>query len=381
MVNFDNAATTFPKPDSVRAAVTAAITKYGGNPGRSGHDISIAAAQEVYNARKKAADFFGAQPENVVLTLNCTHALNFAIKGVVHSGEHVIISNMEHNSVFRPVYALSKRGGVTYSIAAVAPEKDVLLRNIEKAVTPRTTAVIFTLGSNVTGQLMPYREIGAFCRRRGLCFIADGAQVCGVRDVDLTRDNINILCCAAHKGMYAAPGTGLLISDGKYKIRPIIEGGTGSTSLDPEQPDFLPDSLESGTVNTIGAISLAAGLDFVNSIGKDKIYAHEKSLCDRLIARLRRIDGVTVYRQEGAEYLPIVLFNISGALPEEACRFFNDKGFALRGGLHCSGLAHEAIGTLPDGAVRFAPSVFNTAAETERFAKAVSEAAKKFGKK
>lgn len=378
MVNFDNAATSFPKPDSVRAAVTAAITKYGGNPGRSGHDISIAAAQEVYNARKKAADFFGAQPENVVLTLNCTHALNFAIKGIVRPGNHVIISDLEHNSVFRPVYALSKKG-VTYSTAASAPEKEVILRNIEKAVTPRTAAVIFTLGSNVTGQLMPYREIGALCRRRGLCFIADGAQVCGVRDIDLERDNINILCCAAHKGLYAAPGTGLLISDGKYKIRPVIEGGTGSTSLDPEQPDFLPDALESGTVNTIGAISLAAGLDFVNSIGRDKIYAHEKGLCDRLIEKLEKIDGVTVYRQQGAEYLPIVLFNIKGALPEEAAGFFNDKGFALRGGLHCSGLAHKTVGTLPDGAVRFAPSVFNTASETDRFAKVVAEAAKKFG--
>lgn len=378
MVNFDNAATSFPKPDSVRSAVTAAITKYGGNPGRSGHDISIAAAQEVYNARKKAADFFGAQPENTVLTLNCTHALNFAIKGVVRPGMHVIISDLEHNSVFRPVYALSKKG-VTFSVVRTAPDNEIILRNIEKAVKPRTAAVIFTLGSNVTGQLMPYNEIGALCQKRGLCFIGDGAQVCGVRDIDLGRDNINILCCAAHKGLYAAPGTGLLISDGKYTIQPIIEGGTGSTSLNPEQPDFLPDSLESGTINTIGAISLAAGLDFVSGIGKDKIYAHEKGLCDRLIAKLENIDGVTVYRQNGAEYLPIVLFNIKGALPEEACGFFNDKGFALRGGLHCSGLAHKTIGTLPDGAVRFAPSVFNTAAETERFAKTVAEAAKKFG--
>lgn len=366
MVNFDNAATTFPKPESVRSAVTAAITKFGGNPGRSGHDISIAAAAEVYAARKKAGDLFGAEPENVVFTLNCTHALNFAVKGVVKSGSHVIISDMEHNSVFRPVYALSKKG-VRFSTAAVSPDDERLLANIEALITPSTSAVIFTLGSNVTGQLMPYAKIGALCRRKGLCFIADGAQVCGVRDINLKRDNINILCCAAHKGLYAAPGTGLLISDGKYKIQPIIEGGTGSTSLDPLQPDFLPDALESGTVNTIGAISLSAGIDFVRSMGIDRIYSHEMQLCDRFIRQLKRSGNITIYRSSG-KYLPIVLFNVGNAASEETCSYLNSKGFALRGGLHCARLAHMTLGTAPDGAVRFAPSVFNTPEETDRLA-------------
>lgn len=365
MVNFDNAATTFPKPDSVRRAVSGAITRFGGNPGRSGHDISLAAAAEVYAARKKAADLFGAEPENIIFTLNCTHALNFAVKGIVKAGSHVIISDMEHNSVFRPVYVLSKRG-VRYSTAPTSDDDEKLLSNLESLITPSTSAIIFTLGSNVTGRLMPYREIGALCRKKGICFIADGAQVCGVRDIDLKRDNINVLCCAAHKGLYAAPGTGLLVSDGKYKIQPIIEGGTGSTSLDPEQPDFMPDALESGTINTLGAISLSAGIDFVKSMGMDRIYSHETKLCDRLMNRLKKSDKIKVYREQNGNYLPIVLFNVRGAASEETCSYLNSKGFALRGGLHCSRLAHLTLGTAPDGAVRFAPSVFNTTEETDR---------------
>ncbi len=371
MINFDNAATTFPKPDSVRSAVSAAITKYGGNPGRSGHDISLATAEEVYSSRVKAAGFFGAEPENVVFTLNCTHALNFAIKGFVRKGDHIIISDLEHNSVFRPVYALAKRGFISFGIASVSENDDTTINNIAKLITPRTSAVIFTLGSNVTGQITPYGRIGELCRRHKLCFIADGAQVCGIRDVNLTRDNINFLCCAAHKGLYSAPGTGLLISDGKYKLTPIIEGGTGSTSLDPKQPDFLPDALESGTINTIGAISLSAGLDFVRNMGIDRIFDHETALCDRLAAALEGDPNIVIYRRKGAKYLPLLLFNIKGVLPETVCGYLNDKGFALRGGLHCSGLAHRTLGTLPDGAVRFAPSVFNTASETDRLARAI----------
>lgn len=374
MVNFDNAATSFPKPESVREAVNAAVTQYGGNPGRSGHDISIASAQAVYETRKKAADFFGAEPENVVFTLNCTHALNMAIKGYVKKGQHIIISSMEHNSVVRPVYALSKKG-VSYSAANVSEDDNITLRNIESLITPYTSAVVFTLGSNVTGQLMPYRRIGELCRRRGLCFIGDGAQVCGVSDIDLKRDNINFLCCAAHKGLYASAGTGLLISDGKYCLTPIMEGGTGSTSLDPEQPDFLPDALESGTINTVGAISLGSGLDFVKKLGIENIYAHETSLCNRFINELKKLGGVKIYRRAGAKYLPIVLFNIEGLTSEETAAYLNRRGFALRGGLHCSGMAHRSVGTLPDGAVRFAPSAFNTPDEVDRLSAAVADAA------
>lgn len=373
MVNFDNAATTFPKPYSVRMAAAAALRDYGGNPGRSGHDISLAVSEQVYDAREKAAAFFGAEPENTVFTLNCTHALNFAVKGILKPGDHVIISSMEHNSVFRPVYALASKG-VMYSIAPVSADSSITLKNIMREITHFTKAVVFTMGSNVTGQIMPFAEIGKLCAERGICFIADGAQACGVVPINIRKDNINFLCCAAHKGLYAAAGTGLLISDGKYRLRPIIEGGTGSASLDPDQPDILPDALESGTINTVGAISLSAGISFVKNTGISNIFAHESALCAIFISEMKKIKEVKIYRSDEAEYLPIVLFNIEGVLPERTAGFLNSRGYALRAGLHCAGLAHRTIGTLPDGAVRFAPSVFNTGDEAAGLCRVVAQA-------
>ena len=360
MINFDNSATTFPKPYPVRKAVNEALIRYGGNPGRSGHELSIKTAEAVYDVRKKAADFFGAQTENVVFTSNCTHALNLAIKGVVGStkGEgHIIISNLEHNSVARPVYALSKIG-CTFDIADATADDDTVAENFERLIRPDTKAIVCTLGSNVTGRITPYKKIGEICRRHNICFIADGAQVCGVLDIKLS-DGINILCTAGHKSLYGPPGTGLLVSDGKYPIVPLMEGGTGSTSLELAQPDFLPDSLESGTVNTMGILGLGAGIDFVSEKGVERIFAHEAELCRYFIEGISAFDRVRIYRGKG-KYLPIVSFNADGMTSNELASELSRRGFALRGGLHCSGLAHRAIGTAPEGTVRFSPSVFST---------------------
>lgn len=360
MINFDNSATTFPKPYPVRRAVNEALIRYGGNPGRSGHELSIKTAEAVYNVRKKAADFFGAQTENVVFTSNCTHALNLAIKGVVGStkGEgHIIISNLEHNSVARPVYALSKIG-CTFDIADATADDDTVAENFERLIRPDTKAIVCTLGSNVTGRITPYKKIGEICRRHNICFIADGAQACGVLDIKLS-DGINILCTAGHKSLYGPPGTGLLVSDGKYPIVPLMEGGTGSTSLELAQPDFLPDSLESGTVNTMGILGLGAGIDFVSEKGVERIFAHEAELCRYFIEGISAFDRVRIYREKG-KYLPIVSFNADGMTSNELASELSRRGFALRGGLHCSGLAHKAIGTAPEGTVRFSPSVFST---------------------
>lgn len=382
MIYFDNAATTYPKPVCVRRAVSEAIVKYGGNPGRSGHKMSLAASDAVYRVRERAAEMFGAEPQNVIFTSNCTHSINLAVKGLAEKALrekrkfHVIISDHEHNSVFRPVYELAKKG-LEYSIAEVHPDDDVTMVNFERLITPSTAAIVCTLGSNVTGQLLPYRRIGELCKRKGICFIADGAQVCGVLPVSLREDNINILCMPGHKGLYGISGTGLMITDGKFPLYHIIEGGTGSTSLEAEQTPFLPEMLESGTVNTVGIVSVGSGMDFITRIGHEKILAHEMSICDRVINNFERTNGITVYRRWGGKYLPIVLFNISGYSAEEAASLLSDKGFALRGGLHCSGLAHKAEGTLPDGAVRFSPSCFSTADETELFCAAVREIAGK----
>ena len=380
MIYFDNAATTYPKPESVRRAAAEAIVRYGGNPGRSGHKMSIAASEAVYSVREKAGRFFGAEPENVIFTANCTESLNMAIKGLaeqeLREGRpfHVIISSLEHNSVFRPVHELTKRG-LSYSIAEVSADDTVTVNNFESLINPHTKAVICTLGSNVTGQLLPYERIGAMCRRRHICFVGDGAQVCGVVPIDIKRDNINILCMPGHKGLYGISGTGLLITDGQYPIYHILEGGTGSTSLEAEQTPFLPEELESGTVNTVGIVTVGAGIDFIGKTGAERIHSRETALCDQLISELDGESRVRIYRRERCSYLPIVLFNVEGIAPEEAAAYLNDSGFALRGGLHCSGLAHRSIGTLPDGGVRFSPSVFNTPAQTHMLANAVKKLA------
>lgn len=380
MIYFDNAATTYPKPESVRRAAAEAIVRYGGNPGRSGHKMSIAASEAVYSVREKAGRFFGAEPENVIFTANCTESLNMAIKGLaeqeLREGRpfHVIISSLEHNSVFRPVHELTKRG-LSYSIAEVSADDTVTVNNFESLINPHTKAVICTLGSNVTGQLLPYERIGAMCRRRHICFVGDGAQVCGVVPIDIKRDNINILCMPGHKGLYGISGTGLLITDGQYPIYHILEGGTGSTSLEAEQTPFLPEELESGTVNTVGIVTVGAGIDFIGKTGAERIHSRETALCDQLISELDGESMVRIYRRERCSYLPIVLFNVEGIAPEEAAAYLNDGGFALRGGLHCSGLAHRSIGTLPDGGVRFSPSVFNTPAQTHMLANAVKKLA------
>ncbi len=384
MIYFDNAATTYPKPESVRKAAAEAIVRYGGNPGRSGHKMSIAASEAVYSVREKAGKFFGAEPENVIFTANCTESLNMAIKGLaeqeLREGRpfHVIISSLEHNSVFRPVHELTKRG-LSYSIAEVSADDTVTVNNFEALINSHTKAVICTLGSNVTGQLLPYERIGAMCRRRHICFVGDGAQVCGVVPIDMKRDNINILCMPGHKGLYGISGTGLLITDGQYPIYHILEGGTGSTSLEAEQTPFLPEELESGTVNTVGIVTVGAGIDFIGKTGAERIHSYETALCDRLINELDGESRVRIYRRERCSYLPIVLLNVEGIPPEETAAYLNDAGFALRGGLHCSGLAHRSIGTLPNGGVRFSPSVFNTPAQTHMLANAVKKLARSKG--
>lgn len=364
MVNFDNSATSFPKPASVRSAVILAMVRYGGNPGRSGHKLSLDTAYAVYRARRTAAEFFDADADSTVFTMNCTHALNIVIKGVVSDGGHIIISDLEHNSVARPVYAMSERG-CTYSIAHISHDDAATVKNFEKLITRNTQAVVCTLGSNVTGRITPYREIGAMCKKHGICFIADGAQACGVIPIKMN-DGINILCTAGHKALYGLTGTGLLMTDGSCKIKSLMQGGTGSTSLELSQPDFLPDGLESGTPNTAGIISLGEGIRFVSHYGTENIFRHESKLCRKLIDALEAIEGTTVYRDDRVRaYLPVVSFNIAGMTANEAAAELSRYGYALRGGLHCAGLAHKALGTAPEGTVRFSPSVFSSEAEVD----------------
>lgn len=356
-VNFDNAATTFPKPESVRRAASAAVAQLGGNAGRGGHSLSMKSSVAVYSARETIADFFGAQPENVVFTLNCTHALNMAIQGIMSDGGHMIISCLEHNSSARPAAALASSGKISLSVADVYPDDDMTVDSFRQLIRDDTKAIVCTLASNVTGQILPWKRIGELCQENDICFIADGAQACGIVDVKMS-DGINILCTAGHKGLYGLTGTGLLISNGKYSIKPIIQGGTGTSSADLSQPVLLPEALESGTLNIPGIMSLIAGVEFVSKIGTEKIYRHENAVCSRFISETERLPRIRIYRDSSAQYVPIVSFSIDSISPEAAAAKLSEAGYCLRAGYHCAALAHKYLGT-GDGTIRFAPSVFS----------------------
>lgn len=358
---FDNAATSFPKPLPVLQAVQQAIRNAGGNPGRGGHPLAHRAGQTVFRTRETAAAFFGAAPEHVVFTQNCTHALNLAIHGTLRQGDHVIISSYEHNSAARPVAALAAKGVITYSVADVAANDNETVESFRRLIRPNTRAVICTLVSNVTGQILPYREIAALCRAHGLIFIADGAQGCGILPVTM-QDGIHLLCTAGHKGLYGIMGTGMLITDGTVKPQPLMQGGTGSLSGSLMQPDFLPDALEAGTVNVPGIASLNAGMHWIVGQGAARILSHETMLCDMLIRGLQRIPDAVVYRSAGARYAPVVSFTLQRERPDETAERLAAKGFCLRAGLQCAPLAHDALGT-KNGTVRFSPSVMNTERE------------------
>lgn len=366
IVNFDNAATTYPKPPEVRQAVAEAVARYG-NAGRGGHAIAERTSELVYDARETVADFFDAKVENTIFTLNCTHALNLAIQGILNPGDHVIISDLEHNSVYRPIVALAKQGKIAYSIAEVSSDNRETLLHFQSAIRSNTRAVICTVASNVTGQILPYREIAQLCHAHGLCFIADGAQACGILPLSLSQDGINILCTAGHKGLYGITGTGVLMTDCAFPIRPLMQGGTGSASRSPEQPEFLPDRLECGTLNVIGAASLRAGISFVRRRTVEGLYRHESYLCDLLCQELENVPGITLYRCSGVAYVPIVSFTVDGEAPEKTAEWLSRQGFCLRAGLHCAPLAHEKLRT-QDGTIRFAPSAFSRESDTLRLA-------------
>lgn len=372
-VYFDNAATSFPKPPSVKSAVMLSLDEYGGNPGRGGHIYSLKAAQKVYSARCTAADLFGAEPENVVFTQNCTHALNLAIKGIVEKGDSIVISSMEHNSVARPCFALAKED-VNVDIAKVGVTDEETVDNFKSLINEKTKCVVVTAASNVTGKILPIREIAMLTSRVGACLIVDAAQAAGVIPIVLSM-GMNIICCAGHKGLCGPTGTGLLITDGKFPLKTVIEGGTGATSLELTQTDFMPEHLESGTLNTCGIMGLEAGMKYVGMMGIDNIYHHENALCDIFLDGVNNIDSVITYRKGGG-FVPIVSFNLCNMYAHELATALSKEGFALRGGLHCAPLAHKTIGTLPEGTVRFSPGVFNSQKDTVLLVNTIKKLAK-----
>lgn len=368
MIYLDNSATTFPKPKSVQDAVNYSMKYYAANPGRSGHKLSLKASEEIFLARKTAAEFFNAENEtDVIFTLNCTMSMNMVIKGILKSGDHVVVSTVEHNAVMRPLQKMAE-SGISYTQANVYPENnDKTVDAFRKAINSKTKMIICTHASNVWGIKLPIERISSLAHEYGLLFAVDAAQSAGVVPIDIQKIGIDFLCTAGHKGLYGPMGTGILIVSEKNVPDTIIEGGTGSNSISFEQPSELPDRFESGTPNVSGIVGLRAGIQFVNRRKTENIAKHEFMLIQRLYRAVSSMKKIQLYTpMPTPEYfVPILSFNIEGYDSEITASILNKKNIAVRAGLQCSPTAHKMFGTLERGAVRISPSVNTTISEID----------------
>ncbi len=368
MIYFDNSATTYPKPSNVNRATSYALKNYCFNIGRGGYRQSIKASEKVYEVREKIGDMFGFSPQNVIFTKNCTEALNIAIKGSVKAGEHVIISDLEHNSVSRVVESLKRNGIVEYDKAKFSFNEDETVANFEALIRHNTTAMICTHSSNAFGVTFPIARLGKLCKRKGVRFIVDAAQAAGVADINAKRDDIDILCAPGHKCLFGNMGTGFLAISDSTVLLPLMEGGTGSNSISLDQPSYSPDRYESGTLNNPGIISIGEGIDYINTIGREKIYQHEMGYASFIYKRLSEIDGIKLYTPAPKlnKSMPIVSFNLKDYTSEKVANELAKDDICVRGGYHCSPLAHEHFGTMESGTVRISPGCFNNEKECAR---------------
>lgn len=364
MIYFDNAATTGVKPKSVVNAVKYALENYSANPGRSGHAFSVRTAEMVYSVREKLSRFFGSDgPETVVFTQNCTHSANCVLKGVLKKGDHCIVSSLEHNAVVRPLV----KTGISYSVAEVSFTDDSqTVRNFKELIKPNTRLIFCTGASNVLGKILPIEQIGKLCKEKGILFCVDAAQTAGVIPIDMKKQNIDFLCIAPHKGLYAPMGVGVLIARKKL-LGTVIEGGTGTNSIEAYQPDALPERLESGTINVPAIAGISAGLDFVEGKGVNNIYYGEMGLINRLYNSLKKHPEIRLYTPEPKlmQFAPVLSFNIGDTDSSKLAAKLAENGIAVRAGLHCAPFAHRQIGTLSQGTVRVSVASFNNEKEID----------------
>ncbi|MCK9460716.1 MAG: aminotransferase class V-fold PLP-dependent enzyme [Proteobacteria bacterium] len=379
MIYFDNAATSWPKPDTVPAAMERFLREHGANPGRSGHALSIEAGRVVFDARDRVSRLFGlGDPLSVVFTKNATEALNLALQGLLQPGDHVITSTMEHNSVLRPLRFLEGRG-VAVSRVPCTADGTLDPAEVERSISAKTRLIVLSHASNVVGTLCPIAEIGRLTADREILFCVDAAQTAGAVPIDMAAMCIDLLAFTGHKSLYGPQGTGgLCIGErAKGRLRPLMFGGTGSASDSDVHPDFLPDCFEAGTLNAVGLAGLAAGLEFVEGRGLAAIREHETALIARLIDGLRGIPRVRVLGTGDAKrQTAVVSFNLDGWSCSEVATALEERaGICCRAGLHCAPLAHRQLGTFPEGAVRLSLGIFNTETEIAAALEALRELA------
>ncbi|MCD8143843.1 MAG: aminotransferase class V-fold PLP-dependent enzyme [Oscillospiraceae bacterium] len=377
MIYLDNAATTLQKPPEVIQAVVNAMTTFG-NAARGAHSSALSASRTIYEARVKAAALFGCpRADHVVFTANSTEALNIALFGTLSPGDHVISTDLEHNSVLRPLYALEAECGVALSFLPADSRGCIDYEDFTRLLRPNTRAVVCTHASNLTGNRLDLARIGAFARENGLLFLVDASQTAGCTEINMERWGIDLLCFTGHKGLMGPQGTGGLCIGTDIEVRPWKRGGSGVHSYDTSQPSAYPTRLEAGTLNSHGIAGLSAAFDYIQQVGLTAIEDKEHRLMQRFYTGVSGIDGVTVYGDFTQENRSaIVTLNIrdydSGAVSDELEQAY---GICTRSGAHCAPRMHRALGTVNQGAVRFSFGWFNTEDEADQAIAAVREIA------
>lgn len=371
MIYLDNAATSFPKPPIVVRAMAGTLQKLGGNPGRSGHSLSLCGGRIIQNCRELLADAFGAPaPENVIFFPSCTEALNTAIRGMLHEGDEVICSHAEHNAVMRVLKGLEEEGAIRVrplvpnSMGLVTPEA------VRSSVTPKTALCVICHASNVTGIVQPVKAISDALKPYGVPLLVDAAQTAGVLDVSLQSLGADMIAMPGHKGLLGPHGTGVLVLGRGMLPRPVIVGGTGSQSESMLQPSQLPDRYESGTANLPGIAGLLVGARFALA-HREEIESYEGELARHMRAQLSAIHGLRVLGHSGVPRVGVVSFVPDAMDAGELCDTLSRQGFALRAGLHCAPSIHQWLGTLHTGACRASVGIYNTRQDIDALAQAV----------
>lgn len=379
MIYLDNAATSWPKPESVYQTMDEFLRVKGGNPGRGSHSLAAAAREVVEETRMLVARLINAsEKERVIFTLNCTDSLNLGLKGLLRPGDHVITSRIGHNSVVRPLTKLEQQGIKITRLPPYPKDGVMSAQDVEGAITEDTKLIVATHASNVSGVIQPIEEYGEIAKRHNLIFMVDAAQTAGKYPIDVEAGNIDLLAFSGHKGLLGPPGTGVLYVGDRVDLNSLREGGTGSHSELEEQPMALPYRYESGTVNSVGISGLGAGIKYIFSEGLERIRAHEQYLTDRLIAGLSHIPRVILYAaKDGSKQAPVVSFNLEGSAPGEVGAIL-DQAFDIkvRTGLHCAPAAHKTLGTFPLGTIRLSVGYFNTVDDIDFTLEAIEKIAK-----
>lgn len=376
MIYLDNAATTLCKPGVVVDAVVTALQSMG-NSGRGAHEGTLTSSRVIFEARVRAAKLFGcARPDHVIFTANSTEALNIALMGLIGEGDHVVSTDLEHNSVLRPLYRLREERGVTVDFVPADAEGRLDYADFERLVRDGTRLVACTHASNLTGDAVDLARVAAIAHAHRALFVVDASQTAGAFPIDMERMGIDVLCFTGHKSLMGPQGTGGLCIREGVEIRPWKVGGTGVKSFSEAQPEEYPTRLEAGTMNGHGIAGLNAAMNYVAETGVETIHAHETALMQRFYEGVRTVPGVKVYGDFSRDRAPIVALSLgdydSGTVSDELSEVY---GIATRPGGHCAPRLHRALGTEESGLVRFSFGWYNTEQDVDDAVKALRELA------